>query len=160
MAQWLPSTSDVAVLSSDLRRAPVPIDADVVAALAHTCDVVVLDAPTAGTDHVLDSISTDFECTVLPNTVRAVSVAGQRATGRSRRSHGLVVRSVSGASLEPMAIAEVLDTPLWACLPTDARVVEQIEQGLGPSTISLGGYTRAVLHLANRILGDDAAAST
>lgn len=159
LAQWLPHVGDVAVLSSDLRRPRAEMDLSVVEALAQTCDVVIVDVPTAAGGLVAE-LAANFRCTVLPNTVRAVAVAGRCVASVGSQRHGLVVRSVAGAGLDALAVGEVLDTPVWAALPSDPRIVEQIEQGLGPSMINLGGYTRAVMHLANRILGDDAAADS
>ena len=157
LAEILPSADGVAVLSSDVRRPVSLFDADAVTALLATCDVVIVDHPASTPDRVVLP-EPDLSCVVLPNTVRAVAVAGRRLASHRRHQRGLVVRSVPGAGLDTMAVAEVLDTPVWASLPSDSRIVEQVEQGLGPSMIRLGGYTKAVLHLANRILGDDAAA--
>lgn len=154
LAQQLPCVGEVAVLSSDVRRPTLAPDLDAVTALQDTCDFVIMDLA-AG--HRMSLPAADFTCAVIPNTVRAVAVAGRRLGHGYPGSRGLVVRNVAGAGLDPMAVGEVLGIPVWAGLPSDPRVVEQIEQGLGPSTISLGGYTRAVLHLANRVLGDDAA---
>jgi hypothetical protein len=63
----------------------------------------------------------------------------------------LAVRSVPGSNLDPIQIAELLNTPLAATVSTDSRIVEQIEQGFGVSGINLGGFTRNLNSLAQRI---------
>lgn len=128
-------------------------DLDAIEALRAAMDLVVVDLPAHG-DDVADSLIdlADFTVMVTPNTVRATAVLAQRRSHHLPGHAGLAVRMVAGARLDAMAVAEAVDIPLWATLPTDARVVEQIEQGLGPGTINLGGYTRALAHLARRIL--------
>jgi hypothetical protein len=61
------------------------------------------------------------------------------------------VRNVPGSNLDPIQIAELLNTPLAATVSTDSRIVEQIEQGFGVSGINLGGFTRNLNSLAQRI---------
>lgn len=134
-------------------RRMVAGDLDVVEALRAAMDLVVVDLPTHG-DDVSDTLIdlADFTVMVMPNTVRATAVMAQRRPRHDLGQVGLAVRLMAGARLDAMAVAEAVDMPLWATLPTDARVVEQIEQGLGPGTINLGGYTRALANLARRML--------
>jgi hypothetical protein len=63
----------------------------------------------------------------------------------------LVVRNVPGSNLDPMQIAELLNTPLACVINSDVRIVEQVEQGFGVSGINLGGFTRNLNSLAQRI---------
>jgi hypothetical protein len=88
----------------------------------------------------------------VPNTVRATTAAKRNLHLLPGVECGLIVRSVPGASLEPMDVAEITGVPLWAVIPSDVRVVEQVEQGLGPAAINLGGYTRAVVGLVDRLV--------
>ena len=106
----------------------------------------------AGSQELLALVDPDLVVSVVPNTVRAAAVAKRVSGELSARRHGLVVRTIAGAAIEPMEIAELLDIPLWGVVPSDSRVVEQVEQGLGPAAINLGGFTRAVTAIVDRLV--------
>jgi septum formation inhibitor-activating ATPase MinD len=66
---------------------------------------------------------------------------------------GLVIRVLGGTAVQPLAIAEKLQTPLWATIPTDNRIIEQIECGFGISMVKLSSFNRAIAQLASRLVG-------
>ena len=145
------------VISGDVKDPRVMCDEDisVVEALRGSMDVVVLDlpvVPTRATSTLLELC--DYTVVVTVNTVRATAATAHRCRDASHSATGIAVRMMPGARLDAMSVAQSAGCALWATLPTDARVVEQIEQGLGPAAINLGGYTRALAHLAHRVLPD------
>lgn len=93
----------------------------------------------------------------LTNTIRQTAVTRilLNTLNELNISHGLAIRSLGGTSLNPLAIAEKLQTPLWVSLPTDNRIIEQIECGFGISMIRLASFTRAVSQVAGRLAEAD-----
>jgi secretion/DNA translocation related CpaE-like protein len=123
--------------------------------LKEACDLVVIDFPkTADKYFSLDAISDcDLVLVVTTATVRGCASAKRSIAGLAGHAKNieLVVRNVPGSNLDPMQIAELLNTPLASVINTDVRIVEQIEQGFGVSGINLGGFTRNLNALAQRI---------
>ena len=123
--------------------------------LTETCDLVVFDFPRLSDKHFsIDVIANcDLVLVVTTATVRGCASAKRSIAGIAgyAKNIELVVRNVPGSNLDPMQIAELLNTPLAAIVNTDVRIVEQIEQGFGVSGINLGSFTRSLNALAQRI---------
>jgi CO dehydrogenase nickel-insertion accessory protein CooC1 len=123
--------------------------------LKEACELVIIDFPKASDKHFsLEAISEcDLVLVVTTATVRGCASAKRSIAGLAgyARNIELVVRNVPGSNLDPMRIAELLNTPLAANVNTDVRIVEQIEQGFGVSGINLGGFTRNLNALAQRV---------
>ena len=123
--------------------------------LKEVCELVVIDFPRASNkEFSLDAIA-DCDVILVATTATVRGCASAKLciaglAGYAKRIE-LVVRSIPGSSLDPMQIAELLNTPLAAIINTDVRIVEQIEQGFGVSGINLGGFTRNLNSLAQRI---------
>ena len=126
--------------------------------LASACDVVVVDAPrmTEELTQSLTSLSDDV-LLVMPTTVRASSLVTTVKERFADVRCGLVVRQVPGSGLTPIGVAQAVDIPLRATLPTDARVVEQVEQGLGLTHVTLGAFSRSINQLSTSLERDDTA---
>ena len=92
----------------------------------------------------------------LTNTIRDIAVSKILLNSLPQEHVGLAVRSVPGAALQPLAIAEKLHIPLWASLPTDKRITEQVECGFGVSMVKLSSFTRSIAQLTSRLVQDDA----
>ena len=123
--------------------------AEVIKQLSGVFDLMVLDF---GTAEVFDPEllkRLDIAIVVVPNTVRGCASAARRIA--EVKSHGvnvaLVVREVPGSHLKPIEVSDSLQVPLLTRLPTDQRVVEQIEQGMGPGLVNLGSFTRAITQI-------------
>jgi Flp pilus assembly CpaE family ATPase len=123
--------------------------------LKEACELVVIDFPRASDkEFALDAIADcDLILVATIATVRGCASAKRCIAGLAGYANRieLVVRNIPGSNLDPMQIAELLNTPLAAVINTDARIVEQIEQGFGVSGINLGGFTRNLNSLAQRI---------
>lgn len=153
----LPSRDGVGLLShSQLSLAETAIPRNLILdKLKEACELVVLDFPKfSDKQFALDAISDcDLVLVVATATVRGCASAKLSIAGLAGHAKNieLVVRNVPGSNLDPMQIAELLNTPLASSINTDARIVEQIEQGFGVSGINLGGFTRNLNALAQRV---------
>lgn len=153
----LPSRDNVGLLTHGqmtLAERPIPKSL-VLDKLKEACELVVIDFPKASDkDFSFEELSKcNLVLVVTSATVRGCATAKRsiaRLAGYANQVE-LVVRNVSGSNLDPMHIAELLNTPLASVINTDARIVEQIEQGFGVSGINLGGFTRNLNALAQRI---------
>lgn len=123
--------------------------------LNEACDLVVIDFPRLSDKHFsIDALTNcDLVLVVTTATIRGCASAKRSIAGLAgyAKNIELVVRNVPGSNLNPMQIAELLNTPLAAIVNTDVRIAEQIEQGFGVSGINLGGFTRNLNSLAQRI---------
>jgi secretion/DNA translocation related CpaE-like protein len=123
--------------------------------LKEACDLVVIDLPKASDrEFSLDVIADcDLVLVVTAATVRGCASAKRILADLAgyAKNIELAVRNVPGSNLDPIQIAELLNTPLASTLSTDSRIVEQIEQGFGVSGINLGYFTRNLNSLAQRI---------
>ena len=128
----------------------------VIETVATACDVVIIDTPRLSDDMTaqLHSVSDDL-LLVMPTTVQASSLVTAHRESLSRNRCGLVARQIPGSGLTPVAVAQALDIPLRASLPTDARIVEQVEQGLGLTHVTLGSFSRTINQLSTAIERDD-----
>jgi secretion/DNA translocation related CpaE-like protein len=155
--QSLPSRDNVGLLThGELTFAEVLTPRNLILdKLKEACELVVIDFPKASDKHFsFDAISEcDLVLVVTTATVRGCASAKRIIAGLAgyAKNLELVVRSVPGSNLDPMQIAELLNTPLASIINTDVRIVEQIEQGFGVSGINLGGFTRNLNSLAQRV---------
>lgn len=155
--QSLPRRDNVGLLThGQLLSAEVSIPRNLILAkLKEACDLVVLDFPRMSDKQFsLDEIAnSDLVLVTTTATVRGCASAKRSIAGLAgyAKNLELVVRNVPGSNLDPIQIAELLNTPLASVINTDVRIVEQIEQGFGVSGINLGGFTRNLNSLAQRI---------
>ena len=153
----LPNRDSVGLLThGQMLTAESPIPRNLILEkLKEACELVVTDLPKASDKAFpLDAVAEcDLVLVVTTATVRGCASAKQVIAGLAgyAKSIELVVRNIPGSNLDPMHIAELLNTPLAAVVNTDARIVEQIEQGFGVAGINLGGFTRNLNSLAQRI---------
>lgn len=122
--------------------------------LAGACDVLIIDGSGLH-DEITQQMMTwvDHVLIAMTTTVQACSAVSRAQANPLPQSCGLVIREIAGSGLTPSDIAQTLELPLRAVIPTDVRVVEQIEQGLGLGRVSLGGFTRAIHSLSERVQG-------
>lgn len=122
---------------------------DVIGQLSGVFDLMVLDfgAHEAFDDQLTRMLNQAI--VVVPNTVRGCASAARRIGELNGQgiSVGLVVREIPGSHLKPIEVSESLGAPLLTRVATDLRVVEQIEQGMGPGLVNLGGFTRSIFQL-------------
>ena len=119
---------------------------DVLQQLAGVTDLLVLDF---GASEIFNSElvkQLDAAIVVVPNTIRGCASAARRIAVLQNHAVNcsLVVREISGSHLNANEVSESLQVPLLTRLPTEHRVVEQIEQGMGPGLVNLGGFTKAL----------------
>lgn len=119
---------------------------DVLQQLSGVTDLLVLDF---GASEVFDDElvkQLDVAIVVVPNTIRGCASAARRIAVLQNHAVNcsLVVREVSGSHLNANEVSDSLQIPLLVRLPTEHRVVEQIEQGMGPGLVNLGGFTKAM----------------
>jgi secretion/DNA translocation related CpaE-like protein len=153
----LPSCDNVGLLThGELTSAETLIPKNlIVDKLKEACELVVIDFPKSSDKHFsLEAITEcDLVLVATTATVRGCASAKRSIAGLAgyARSIELVVRNMPGSNLDPMQIAQLLNTPLAATVNTDVRIVEQIEQGFGVSGVNLGGFTRNLNALAQRV---------
>ena len=103
-------------------------------------------------------MQSDSVCFVVPNTLRGITIARHEIS--QLESHaanvGLAVRQLPGSSISPLMVAQTLDLPLWAAIPTESRVLELLEQGIGPVPVRGGSFNRNVLNLIDHISNREA----
>jgi CO dehydrogenase nickel-insertion accessory protein CooC1 len=153
----LPSRDNVGLLThGELDSAEGSIPRNLILdKLKEACELLVIDFPKTSDEFFsFDAISEcDLVLVVTTATVRGCASAKRSIAGLAgyAKNLELVVRNVPGSNLDPMQIAELLNTPLASIINTDVRIVEQIEQGFGVSGIHLGGFTRSLNALAQRV---------
>jgi secretion/DNA translocation related CpaE-like protein len=153
----LPNRDSVGLLThGKLTSAQTAISIDLILdKLSDVSELVILDFPKPSDKQFqLDALARcDLVLVVTTATVRGCASAKQSIATLApyAKNIELVVRSIPGSNLDPLKIAELLKTPLAAVVNTDVRITEQIEQGFGVSGINLGGFTRNMNSLAQRI---------
>ncbi|MEY4900108.1 MAG: hypothetical protein RI895_530 [Actinomycetota bacterium] len=95
----------------------------------------------------------DVAFVVAPSTVRGSATTKIAISKISKHVSNteLVIRNLPGTNLDALRIAQSLDVPLAGVVNSDPRIVEQIEQGFGVAGIHLGGFTRSLNALAQRL---------
>ena len=124
----------------------------IVEQLKSVCDYVILDYPLNSLANHGSSVveQIDSQLLMMSNSLRACAVAHTVIKQNPAMELPLLIREIPGAQLAPLSIAQSLDQPLWAAVPTDARVVEFVEQGLALGGMNVSKYNRAVMQLAER----------
>jgi secretion/DNA translocation related CpaE-like protein len=133
----LPRLGDLAVLTWGLGP-PVDVDAgtvrEVLSAAQRGHDVVVVDLPRGVDDVTAETVSRcDLVLVVADPSVAGVSSARKVAAVLRplNRELGLVVRS-TGSAVPSEHVADILELPLVAEVPTQRRLPEHVDLGLGP----------------------------
>jgi secretion/DNA translocation related CpaE-like protein len=153
----LPSRDNVGLLThGELTSVETLIPENlIVDKLKEVCELVVIDFPKSSDKHFSLEAITECDLVLVATTATVRGCASAKrsiaALAGYARNIELVIRNVPGSNLDPMRIAELLNTPLAATINTDGRIIEQIEQGFGVSGINLGGFTRNLNALAQRI---------
>ena len=153
----LPVCNNVSVLSTSSEEIllDLPEVVEIVKQLSTTTDLVILDlSRTEGLSKDSELLAlADLVWVVVPATVRGCASADRLVANATDNNENveLVVRSIPGAALTPLEVAQILNIPLAGSFSTDTRIVEQIEQGFGISSIHVGGFTRSMNLLANRL---------
>lgn len=153
----LPNRDGVGLLThGTVQRPPESLPVrQILEQLHRGCELVVADLPRfRRQSHLVDVLENcDIALVVTPATVRGITTTKQLLSELNDQvsTIELVVRKVPGSNLDPLNIAEMLETPLAATLNTDTRIVEQVEQGFGMAGIHLGGFTRSMNSLAHRM---------
>ena len=155
--QSLPSRDQVGLLTHGAMTAidSLPPKKLMLERLKESCELVVIDNPRMSDQDFSWEALADCDLVLVATTATVRGCANAKRAIAGLAGHAnlieLMVRNVPGSSLDPLKIAELLNTPLAATTNTDARIVEQIEQGFGVSGINLGGFTRNLNALAQRI---------
>jgi secretion/DNA translocation related CpaE-like protein len=153
----LPEIEGVRLLANDsLGTAPeLSLQTQVVEQIISNCDVVLLDAGRWKSESVINSLEITERLFVLPNTIRACANGREIVGLDSAKSQQLIVRELPGSGLHPGMVAETLDRPLAAVIPTDPRMCELSEQGLALGANPLSKFNRPLSALSNQIFGED-----
>ena len=158
IVRGLPNKNGISILSSSTEPNSISTEEvkTIVSQLLTVNDLVILDLPRSeGLVRESELIAmADAVLVVVPSTVRGCASADRVIANVTENNETveLVVRTIPGSGLTPIEIAHSLNTPLAGSVNTDTRILEQIEQGYGISAIQLGGFTRSMNAIANRLL--------
>jgi secretion/DNA translocation related CpaE-like protein len=124
--------------------------------VASACDVVLVDTPRLAEEFAQQVFENcDDLLLVMPTTVQASSLVTSMRTYLDGKQCGLVIRQIPGSGLTAVGVAQAVELPLRASLPTDARIVEQVEQGLGLGHVTMGTFSRSIKQLSSTIERED-----
>ncbi|MCX6404117.1 MAG: hypothetical protein NTW81_01100 [Actinobacteria bacterium] len=153
----LPQIEGVRLLVNDaLRSHPdKPLQTRIIEQLSGSCDLVLIDAGRWHPKSVIGQIENSERFLVIPNTIRACAIGREIVSLEANQSQQLIVREVPGSGLSPVMVAETLDRPLGAVVPTDPRICELSEQGLALSANPLSKFNRPISALSQRLFGDE-----
>jgi secretion/DNA translocation related CpaE-like protein len=137
LREALPGKDGLAVLTW-APGPPVPVGSEpvreVFSAARRGHDLVVVDLPRAVDDATAEVVARcDRVLLVVDPTVAGVASAGKVAAslrGLNRRL-GVVVRD-SASAVSPVEVAKALELPLVAAVPSQRRLTEHLDLGLGP----------------------------
>lgn len=153
----LPEIEGVRLLANDV-LGPTPevkLQTRVVEQIISNCDVVLIDAGRWTPESVICSLEITERLFVLPNTIRACANGREIFSLDSGQHQQLIVRELPGSGLNPGMVAETLDRPLVAVVPTDPRMCELSEQGLALQANPLSKFNRPISALSKQIFGED-----
>ena len=154
----LPSRDGVALLThNDSEALPDKLLRDtIIQQLRSVAGLVIIDFPRFTNQISATEIlkQCDVAFVVTPSTVRgsASTKKGIAHISKHVTNVELVIRNLPGTNLDALRIAQSLDVPLAGVVNSDPRIVEQIEQGFGVAGIHLGGFTRSMNALAQRLV--------
>jgi Flp pilus assembly CpaE family ATPase len=134
----------------DLAREPL---AAIVTSLRAWHSLVVLDPGRALVPAAREAVRlSSRQFLVVQAGVRGVAAARQALAGYDLRDVEVVLRRVRGG-LSPGLVAEALDLPVVAELPTEPGLAGAAERGDPPSRAVRRGYRRALDRLLDRLMG-------
>jgi len=152
----LPEAEGVRLLTND--SLTTEIDAElqtrVIEQLSLNCDLVVIDAGRWEPKSAVNAISISETYLVIPNTIRACAIAREIVGIEASQSQKLIVREVPGSGLNPVMVAQTIDRPLAAVVPTDPRICELSEQGLALGANPISKFNRPISALSQQLFGD------
>lgn len=154
----LPARDGVALLThNDSETLPDKLLRDtIIQQLRGVSGLVIIDFPRFTNQISATEIlkQCDVAFVVTPSTVRgsASTKKGIAHISKHVKNVELVIRNLPGTNLDALKIAQSLDVPLAGVVNSDPRIVEQIEQGFGVAGIHLGGFTRSMNALAQRLM--------
>jgi len=153
----LPARDGVALLThNDSKSTPAKfVPEAIIEQLRGVSGLVIIDFPRFTNQIAAVKIlqQCDVAFVVTPSTVRGSATTKIAISKISKHvaTTELVIRNLPGTSLDALRIAQSLDVPLAGVVNSDPRIVEQIEQGFGVAGIHLGGFTRSLNALAQRL---------
>jgi secretion/DNA translocation related CpaE-like protein len=165
LRELLPTVQRLSVLSWE-RGSPVPVSAAsmraVVTAGQRGHDLVVVDLPRrfdAAAEEAL--VRAALTVLVVPCGVRAVAAATPVVAALSglTAALGLVVRAPGARGLDASLVADSLGVPLLAAMRPEPRLVESLDQGLGPLRRRRGPLGRACSRVLGVVLDRDGVAA-
>ena len=154
----LPRWNDLAYLSVPI-GAHTPEDfrsSEVLEAVLNDFRHVVIDSePHTDAEGLVEH--SDNVCFVVTNSLRGIVLAQNhlKKFDKLPDAVGLVVREIPGCPVAPLMVAQTMGMPLWGAVPTDSRVVEIMEQGLGPIPIRSGPFNRSIGSIVNHLTESD-----
>jgi len=153
----LPTMDSFALLSADARGA-VRILANakaIIEELGHVSDVTIVDCGRIDSPETQAIVElADYVFLVVPSTVRGCAAANQALNGAHSKKFTVVLRQIPGSGLNALTISDTLGVPVFTQIPTDQRIVEQVEQGFGLGNVNLGGFTRSIQQLTTKVLDE------
>lgn len=123
--------------------------------LSGNSDLVIVDAGRWHPESVVRDIEISQRFLVIPNLIRACAIGREIVRFEMEQTQELIVREMPGSALSPVMVAETLDRPLGAVVPTDSRICELSEQGLALSASPLSKFNRPISALSQRLFGDE-----
>ncbi len=154
----LPSRDGVALLTHDESKTSSNQFSTniIIEQLRSAAGLVVMDFPRFTNQKAMAEIlqQCDIVLVATPATVRGSASTKKAIAAISKHVTNieLVIRNLPGTNLDSLRIAQSLDVPLAGVVNSDPRIVEQIEQGFGVAGIHLGGFTRSMNALAQRLV--------
>lgn len=152
----LPEIEGVRLLANDVLGTPQDfgLQERVIEQLNQHCDLVVIDFGRWKIETANNSLPINQKYLVVPNTIRACAVGKEIFRIVNEQNQKLIIREVPGSGLNPVMVAQTLDTPLAAVVPTDPRICELSEQGLALGANPLSKFNRPISTLVQQLFGD------
>jgi len=154
----LPTVDNVAVLSADSRGSVMSARnyLGVTDEVKRVSDLTVIDGAHASDSVTKSLIDVVDKCVlVVPSNVRACAAANQALNELPSEKVIVVVRQIPGSGLSSLTISDTLGVPVFTNIPTDQRIVEQVEQGFGLGNVNLGGFSRSIGQLTSQLMDED-----
>ena len=153
----LPARDGVALLTHQASESVSKnfMPSSIIEQLRNASELVIIDLPRFTNQEAMIEILQlcDIVYVATPSTVRG-SASTKKAIANIQKhikNVELVIRNMPGTNLDALKIAQSLNVPLAGVITSDPRIIEQIEQGFGFAGIHLGGFTRNLNGLAQRL---------
>lgn len=127
----------------------------IISEISANCDLVIIDAGRIRVPPTFPEVETAHNLYVTPNTIRACAIGREIFATQPDSSEQIIVREVPGSGLNPVMVAQTLNRPLAAVVPTDPRICELSEQGLALSSSPLSKFNRPISALTQRLFGEE-----